>query len=341
MATISCIAGCVPAQAVPNSYFQAWHDEEAVQTAADLVGVETRYWAPSDVSTLDLCVAAGQALLGNAPLAEGVSGPLVDHIELLIFVTQTPHVMMPGMAYAAHQALGLPDSCACLSVNAGCSGYVENIALACDLLEGRDGKYALVLVGDVLSQKLDPTDRSTALVFGDAGTATLVDNVSPAAKSARRVYVSGSRSSGRGAIHLCLPQADVSPTLYMHGMDVFNFTISQIPVFIKSVRSAWRDKYGIAADEDYFLLHQANRMILKHVMKKMKLPAEKMPINIQNFGNTSGATIPLLMLDMLKEGICFENSQVLMTGFGVGLGWAAMISDMAKIHSAGIISYER
>lgn len=338
MASISAISACVPSQAIKNDYFNTWFDADAIQTVADLAGVETRYWAPQGVTSADINVQAAKSVLETTRLASTLDGSLRDHIDLLIFVTQTPDALMPGMAYKAHAALGLPPGCACISVNAGCSGYVENIALACDLLERRSGKYALVLVGDVLSQWLDPSDRSTALIFGDAGTATLIDNVSDTHKDKRRAFVAGSHSAGANSVHLSLPeiQNEARPSLFMNGMAIVNFTISQIPKFIKSVQEAWSNQYGNDPEVDLFLLHQANTMILKHLIKKMKIPEHKLPINIQNYGNTSGATLPLLMLDLMQQGETFESKQILLSGFGVGLGWGAMIMETAPIHNAGL-----
>ena len=343
MASISALSACVPSQVIHNDYFEKWHGVDDIQAAADLVGVKKRHWAPRGMTTLDLTVQAARSLLNKTPLDTGLSGALQDHIDILIFVTQTPDAMMPGIAYKAHYALGLKPSCICISVNAGCSGYVENIALAGDLLEIRSDKYALVLVGDVLSQHLDPEDRSTALVFGDAGTATLINNVGEAYKNKRRTYVGGSLSSGMDSIRLALPLSGEpsKPSLIMDGMEVFNFTISQVPKFIKAVQKSWVNKYDQAPNEDLLLLHQANRMILKHVAKKMKIPEYKLPINIQDFGNTSGATIPLLMLELLQQGKDLEAKQILLSGFGVGLGWGAMIMETAYIHDAGLSFYSQ
>lgn len=343
MPAIAAVAACVPDRLIENDHFSQWHDAEAIQTAADLVGVQRRYWAPEGVTTTDLTCKAAQSILGKVALADHLDGALRDHIDLLIFVTQTPDAMMPGMAYKAHAFLGLSDSCVCISVNAGCSGYVENVALAYDLLESRRGKYALLLVGDVLSQWLDPKDRSTALIFGDAGTATLIDNANSANRDRRRIYVGGSQSSGVNSIHLPLPDSGVQtpPTLVMNGMEVFNFTISQIPKFIKAAQKAWEDQYLSRADPDLFLLHQANRMILDHVIKKMKISTEKLPVNIQKFGNTSGASIPLLLQDLLQGGHNFDGQQLFLNGFGVGLGWGAMIMESGPIVNAGLSVYSK
>jgi 3-oxoacyl-[acyl-carrier-protein] synthase-3 len=343
MSAIAAVAACVPDQVIENDYFSQWHDAEAIQSAADLVGLRHRYWAPDDVTTIDITCKAAQSILDKVTPAENLTGTLRENIDLLIFVTQTPDALMPGAAYKAHAYLGLPESCACISVNAGCSGYVENVALACDLLEKREGKYALLLVGDVLSQWLSPSDRSTALIFGDAGTATLIDNASIENHQRRRIFVSGSRSSGVESIHLQLNKknADKSSVLFMNGMDVFNFTISQIPNFIKTACKSWEHHYHLPADPDLFLLHQANRMIIEHVVKKLRIPAEKVPINIHKFGNTSGATIPLLMQDLLQCGHNFDGQQLLLSGFGVGLGWGAMIMDSGPIINAGLLVYSR
>ena len=343
MSAIAAVAACVPDQMIANDYFRQWHDAEAIQTAATLVGLQHRYWAPKGVTTTDITCTAAQSILDKVAPADHLGGVLRDHIDVLIFVTQTPDAMMPGIAYKAHAALSLPDSCVCISVNAGCSGYVENVAMACDLLEKRSGKYALLLVGDVLSQWLDPADRSTALIFGDAGTATLIDNASGEDCNRRRTYVGGSRSSGATSIYLPLPEtsADKPSALVMNGMEVFNFTISQIPRFIKAVQNAWEEQHGTPANPDLFLLHQANRMILKHVSKKMNIPVEKMPVNIEKFANTSGATIPLLMQGLLQDGHDFDGRQLLLSGFGVGLGWGALIMDSGPVVNAGLLVYSK
>ena len=338
MASISAICASLPQNKIQNEYFLQWHKDNDLDSAADLVGVKNRYWASKRVSSLDLNVRAAKSLLDTAPLDVSLSGELREHIDLLIFVTQTPDSMMPGMAYKAHEALNLSEKCQCISVNAGCSGYVENVSLAIDLLHQRNGKYALVLVGDVLSHYIDPSDRSTALIFGDAGSATLIDNVSQEHRKCRSAVVGGSRSKGKDHIYLALASsANENKNLYMNGLEVFNFTISQIPNFINQISSKWAEIYGEDPEVDLFLLHQANKMILSRVAKKLKIAPTSMPINIDKYGNTSGATIPLLLVDLLNNDEKIENKKLLLCGFGVGLGWGAMIIEGAKIHNAGIV----
>lgn len=338
MASIAAICASLPQNKIQNEHFLKWHEQNEVDIAADLVGVQNRYWASKDVSSLDLNVKAAKSLLDTAPMDSSLAGELREHIDLLIFVTQTPDSMMPGMAYKAHEALKLPEKCRCISVNAGCSGYVENVSLAIDILHQHDGKYALVLVGDVLSHYIDPQDRSTALIFGDAGSATLIDNVSQEHRNSRSAFVGGSRGEGKDHIRLALASnAYENNTLHMNGLEVFNFTISQIPKFINKIKSKWTELYEEDPAVDLYLLHQANRMILSRVAKKIKIDPASMPINIDKYGNTSGATIPLLLVDLLNNDENIENARLLLCGFGVGLGWGAMIIEGAKIHNAGIV----
>jgi len=342
MASITAVSAAIPNNKLKNDFFSEWHDHETVKTALNLVGVDERYWANRGISSLRLNVSAASALLDKTPLDTNLNGTLREHIDILVFVTQTPDCSMPGMAYKAHKELNLPDTCRCISVNAGCSGYVENISLAMDLLAQCAGKYALVLVGDVLSQHIDPRDRSTALIFGDAGTATLISNCSAEHRQNRHLFTGGSRSNGNAYISLPLSSEDnnYSPRLYMDGLQVFNFTISQIPTFVQDVQSKWFSTYGESADPDYFFLHQANKTILERVRKKLKIEEHALPINIGKYGNTSGASIPLLMVDLLNNGANLDNKKLLLCGFGVGLGWGSLITETTRIYNAGIVVCE-
>jgi 3-oxoacyl-[acyl-carrier-protein] synthase III len=187
----------------------------------------------------------------------------------------------------------------------------------------------LLAVGDTSSIMNDPDDRSTALLFGDAGTATAVEASDDAGDEA--FFVLGTDGAGaenlivpKGAFRSCAGHAKFADfpadILYMDGGEIFNFTLKAVPPLIAdTLEAAGRT----VADYDLFLLHQANAFMIRHLAKKAKLPADRVPINIDRYGNTSSATLPLLLSDDAAERLRAERLQVALFGFGVGYSWAS------------------
>ena len=240
---------------------------------------------------------------------------------------------MPGIAFKAHEDLKLSESCSCISINSGCTAFVEGIALVHDLMVARNYNKALLLVGDVLSKNINIEDSSTAPIFGDCGSATLLKKNN---NDSKYVYSSGTKPKSTTSIKLSMANSQ-NNFLMMNGMEVFNFTINGIPKHIDKVKGLWEEKYKYSANIDYYFFHQANRMILTHVAKKINLPLSKIPINIENYGNTSGSTIPLLLCETFNKNPLINNSTILMSGFGVGLSWSCMITNLINLKFIKII----
>jgi 3-oxoacyl-[acyl-carrier-protein] synthase-3 len=287
-----------------------------------MIGVEERRWVEPGQTTVDLCTTAAKRVL------ESLSWTTED-IGLLIFVSQTPDYDLPASACVLHARLGLSKSCAAFDVNLGCSGYVYAWWMASQLMQSGAIKRALLLVGDTSSYFSDLSDRSTALLFGDAGSATALEWREGASASH---FVVG--SDGTGQNNLIVPQSGTrnqplnderlvgrdQHKLYMDGGEIFNFTLSAVP---KLGEALFNLAGTTSADYAAVLFHQANAFMLKHLAKKMKLGAEQVPINMQRFGNTSSASIPLLMSDLLASRLQNESLRLAMLGFGVGYSWAA------------------
>jgi 3-oxoacyl-[acyl-carrier-protein] synthase-3 len=188
----------------------------------------------------------------------------------------------------------------------------------------------LLLVGDTISKLVDPSDRSTAFLFGDAGTATALEKSNEGDKA---LFILG--TDGRGSNNLIVPSGSFRNSsssydeqshsknpncLYMDGGDIFNFTLRSIPQLVSRIIEI----SGRELDTfDGFLFHQANYFMLKHLAKKSKIPLEKLPVNINNFGNTSSASIPLLMTTEIRDRLLNSNLSLCMFGFGVGYSWGA------------------
>jgi len=313
-ALISGIVSCLPKNRVENDYFESYLGAKTVNDIAKMTGVKSRYWADEGQTTADLCIAAAQRL------AEGGNFDLKD-CDAVIFVSQTPDYILPGSAFIAHRALGLSSSCTCLDINSGCSGYVLGLSLAYDLIKAGRYKNVLLLAGDTISKTITSQDRSTAMIFGDAGTATLIqaaEDESPAH------FIIGSDSSGvdclkieNGQFRSAQKTGTDADNLYMDGAAVFNFTLKAVPKLISELAGM---SGQTAQDFEHVLMHQANEFMLRHIAKKAKLDLHRVPINIGNFGNTSSATIPLLLCNEVDLTV---PKHYALLGFGVGFSWAA------------------
>lgn len=320
-AGIAGVVSCLPERQVSNAHFVDQFGGSAVKDVVKMIGVDNRYWTDEKTSTRDLCLKAGQRLLQELDW-------MPASVDALIFVSQTPDFRLPATACALQADLGLSSACIAFDVNLGCSGYPYALWLGMTMVQTGAAQRVLLAVGDTISKIVDPTDRSTALLFGDAGTMTAIEQASGQTAS----FVLG--TDGRGASNLIVPRGafkdhsqlgdprllgKASDCLYMDGGEIFNFTLKAVPALVNETI----ELSGISADgHDGFLFHQANMFMLKHLTKKTKLPAEKTPINIDKYGNTSCASIPLLMTSCLKAKLRNGSMRLGLFGFGVGYSWA-------------------
>ncbi len=282
-------------------------DPAAADEAATLTGVYERRWVKPGQTSRTLCTDAAKRLMAGL-------GWTVDDVDLIVYVTQTPESAVPADVFRIASDIGAPRAI-CLQANYSCSGYVYGLWLAMRMLEGM-GKRALLLVGDATSTIADPADRATAPLFGDAGSATAILGNS-GEHPVDQHFVLG--ADGGGVDKLCtrhstaFSQEPDGGYLHMDGAAVFNFTLKRVPALVSDVRALMQ----LMPDPDYWLLHQANRFMLGHLAKKSDLHALKVPINIERFGNTSCASIPLLM-----SGLCLDKRAHTLAMLGYGAGWA-------------------
>ncbi|WP_047395533.1 ketoacyl-ACP synthase III [Chitinibacter sp. ZOR0017] len=322
-ARIAGIVACVPKTEICNDFFHDRHTEADINDVIKMIGVKKRRWVTDGVTTHDLCLAAAERLL------EALSWDR-SSIDAIIFVSQTPDYVLPATACSLQAELGLPKSCIAFDVNLGCSGYPYALWLGMTLIQSGAANRVLLAVGDTISNIIDPNDRSTVFLFGDAGTITALESSS---NSEGAFFVLG--TDGSGVKNLIVPQGGFKnltefsderfvgrkmDSLYMDGGEIFNFTLKSVPPLVNRL---FEFSSSVESDYDYFLFHQANLFMLKHLAKKAKLPLDKVPINIDSYGNTSSASIPLLMVTDLKEKLLNKNSKLAMFGFGVGYSWAA------------------
>jgi 3-oxoacyl-[acyl-carrier-protein] synthase-3 len=320
-ASIVGVVSCLPRRQISNAHFESEFGEAAVKDVVKIIGVENRYWTDGRTSTKDLCTKAGEHLLQRLAWESG-------SIDALIFVSQTPDFRLPASACVLQADLQISPACIAFDVNLGCSGYPYALWLGMTMVQSGAAHRVLLAVGDTISKLVNPKDRSTALLFGDAGTVTAIE----ATEGQHATFVMG--TDGSGSKNLIVPRGGfkdyslcgderlmdkVADYLYMDGGEIFNFTLKAVPALVnETILSS-----GLPLEEhDSFLFHQANMFMLKHLIKKSRLPSEKAPINIDQYGNTSCASIPLLMTTSLKERVAIESMRLGVFGFGVGYSWA-------------------
>ncbi len=294
-------------------------------------GIRARYIAAQDETALDLGCYAAQRLLQEA-------GCDTSTFDALLFCTESPDYVLPPSACLLQERLHLPTSCAAFDFNLGCSGFTYGLWLAKALIESGSARNVLLVVAETYSKYCSPHDLVTATIFGDAGAAAWVS--ADAEGALGKVGPSVLGTDGRGTQHLIVPAggarrpktpATAEPhcdekenrrsdeQLCMNGPEIFSFTLSAVQAGIQQLL----DRIGLGwTDIDLFLLHQANRFMLEQLRKKMDIPAAKMPIDLEDTGNTVSASIPILICRCQERGILKVGQHCVLVGFGVGYSWA-------------------
>ena len=298
-----------------------------------MTGIQSRPVTDDQTCTSDLCYCAAEKLLASLDVSP-------DSIDALIFISQTPDYILPPTSHILQARLGLATDAAVFDVNLGCSGYTYGLWLASSLLQGQINRV-LLLVGDTCSKFTSDQDRSTFPLFGDAAAATIIEKDNEAGSAH---FVLGSDGAGgenliikaggfrdprRGPALERIEGTDGNSRrddeLFMNGQEVFTFTLKRVSPLVDQLLEYSNNDI---ASVDHFVFHQANEFMLKHLGKKAGIPPEKMPLTMENFGNTSSASIPLTICQNLKDGLTTQKPKLAMFGFGVGLSWGA-----AMIHS--------
>lgn len=247
-----------------------------------------------------------------------------EEIGVLINITQTPDYRTPATALTIQKRLGLSKDCLVFDINLGCSGFVYGVSLAASILKTSTAAKGLVTVGDTLARgrrhmKLKRSSN-TGLLFGDASAAILVE------KDADHGFCSALMSDGTGHKALSSPynawRHPVGPeSIPGDDIAVFNFTISEVPAILRE----YMEKTDTAVEDyDDLVLHQANMMILKNIAKRVGMPMEKVPVCLDRFGNTSGCSVPLTIVDKYGEKEEDREVNLLTSSFGIGLSWGVI-----------------
>ena len=328
---IAGVAMAVPEHTVKTAEIDLFTQEEA-DVFDKTVGIKSRHIAPDTMCASDMCQAAGEKLLEEL-------GWEKESINALIFESVTGDYRTPPTSCLLQYRMRLSEDCFCVDIPMGCCGCMYAITVAGNLLTTGQIKRALVLVGDTALRMGSMKDKSRVPLFGDGGTALALEYDETANDIIIDFHTLGKgyealMTPHGGFRHPATPESFIYEDFgngivrapyhtMINGMNVFSFAISRPP---KSVEQFMAD-YNIDrnTDVDYFLIHQANKMIVDRVVKKLKLPVEKCPYNLEEFGNLGGASIPSLMVTRIADKLRKEPTTILGSSFGLGLSWGTML----------------
>lgn len=312
-----------------------WGDQE-LQRVVQATGITHVRVAPQSVTTADLAEDSARRLIASAAVDR-------DSIGAIVFVSQTPDYVMPATSVLLQSRLGLSTSTLAFDINGGCCGYIYGLLQASMLVQSGVCRRVLLLAGDTTTKLLAPADRSVRAVFGDAASATLVEHRDESS------IAFAIRSDGEGASTLFVPaggfRTPASPAtaieqvgedgnarsanhLYMDGTGVMTFAIKVVPEIIDEVLeiAVW-DKRQVTL----YILHQANKLMLDILRRKLRVEQAVAPFVCGEIGNTGPASIPVA-LTVAGSQFLAENrlQRVILCGFGAGLSWGAAALDLSK-----------
>lgn len=312
----------VPQQIMPTvSTTDKYDTSDFIETT----GIKEKRFS-NDFTTSDLSYAAAEQLISDL-------GWNKKEIGALVFVSQTPDYLLPATSCILQDRLGLSKDCMALDVSLGCSGWVYGMSVITSIMQTGMIKKAILLAGDARKQAPEEPDQ----LFGFAGTATALEYKEGCDDIEFHLGTDGSGYDAiikpmGGCRNQVTPDALV-PTMcddgrmrhkyqtLMKGMDVFAFGITTVPKSIKKLVS----EFSLDMDAiDYFVFHQANRMMNEKIRTKLKIDSEKVPYSMTNFGNTSSASIPLTIVTQVAGKVSNQKTNFVACGFGVGLSWGTI-----------------
>ena len=322
---IAAINAAVPSQIVALESLSAQFGEDKVRRFKESTGIQQFHKTAEHQTASDLCYAAAENIICQKKIDR-------DEIGALIFVAHSADYRRPATACVLHKRLQLNKDCMAFDISLGCSAFVYGLQTTCALMQSSNIQKALLLVGETLTKMTHPKDQSVAMLFGDAGSAILLEKTDYQSEIKGLLKTDGTgyqtiiapaggfRNMNATHDEIVFEDGNVR-TLYntiMQGENVFSFSITDVP---RTIREFLAFTSTTIDDYDCFAMHQANRLILQTIAKKFKINREKMPICLDRYGNTSAAAIPLSLCDAYGSNSGNAKLRTLMCGFGVGLSW--------------------
>lgn len=305
------LSACVPKNVVKTEEFAKYFGDEHVAKFSESTGIQERRFVNEDQCASDLCIRAAEEIFEKSDVKK-------EEIDMLIFITQTQDYRTPGAGCVIQDKLGLSKKTLVYDLNIACSAFLHGLIMGYTFLELPNVNKVLLLVGDTLSKLVSHRDKSTGMLLGDAGIATVLSKGDNYKDSYFSMNSDGSKIDAvitRGGGYRHMSSAETLKYVeyedgsirnmeqnYMNGMDVFSYAISRLPKDIKEL--------GVEAnidinEVDWYVFHQANKFMMSTIAKKMKVDMNKFLYSIYKYANTSGCSIPLTIVvnkDKIKPG---------------------------------------
>ena len=273
-------------------------------------GIKYRYETKKNETALQLALSACKFLKSK------------NQIDALIYVTQSPEYLLPTTACIIQNKLNLRKDIIAFDINQGCSGFVQGLFTGYSFLKQKEIKNVLLICSDTYTKYIKKGDRSCETIFSDAASAIVLK------KNLNKKNIFKFGTDGSGTKNLIVANSatnykpNVKPNIFMDGMNVFMFTMTNIPNFVTDL--LLKSKTSIN-EIKYFVFHQASKMVIDNLIRKMNLPKKKVYCNYEKIGNTVSSTIPIALFDLLKDKKIKKGDKLLLCGFGVGYSMAAAI----------------
>ena len=329
-AYIKDLAYYLPQQIVTNEQIVEEFPEWSVEKITDKVGVHQRHVAAENETAADMAVCAAHNLFNQGKC-------LKEDIDYILLCTQSPDYLLPTSACLIQDKLGLRKDIGALDFNLGCSGYVYGLSLAKGLVVSGIASNVLLLTAETYNKHIHPKDKGNRTIFGDAATATVVSSEGMAeignfqlgtnGEGANNLIIkTGGMRHPEKANDLVFDEKNGNPIssdyLYMDGSEIFSFTLLNVPKLLKHTI----EKNNITREDiNLYVLHQANKYMLDFLKKKCKIDDKKFYYCIEQVGNTVSNSIPIALVEAIKENRIQSGQNVLIAGFGVGYSWAGTL----------------
>ena len=274
-------------------------------------GIKNIAISSNNQSALDLAEKAAKLILKKKYKIDGI-----------IYITQSPEYYLPSGSCILQHRLGLSKSIFTFDVNQGCSGYVYGLCLASSLIKNIIAENILLICSDTYSKYISKKNLSCLPIFSDAASATIIS------KSKTRFFLDFEfGTDGSGYKDLIVENSGFhanssKPEIFMDGKKILLFTMGNIPDLINSILK--RNKLTIE-EVDFFIFHQASKIVIENLIRKMQLNKNKVYFNLENTGNTVSSSIPIAITELMRNKLLKKNSKILLAGFGVGLSMGATI----------------
>lgn len=268
-------------------------------------GIRSRHIVDDADTSSSLGTVAAQAALDHA-------GLVADDLDTIITATITPDLQFPATASLIQHSLGAHNAAA-FDLGAGCSGFLFALAQAKALVESEAARRVLVVGADILTRHADHSDRRSSVLFGDGAGAAIVEGIDAATEIGRFVL----RSDGANPELLCVPKG--SPYIQMNGREVYKAAVAGMTEAVTEAMESG----DLKLEKTWLVAHQANARILEAVARRLEWPEHRVIVNIDHYGNTSSASIPLALNEAMNDGRLQDGDDVMLTAFGAGFAWGA------------------